>query len=223
MLWCANVNVPLKASSNQDGTGLLANWWRMQEAGLQGSVLVITDSKVAVYCAGGRTSLRLQFDPVKVSFPQVRRRRISAMSNPAIPNSRSTDWSGNPLVALGGRVVGIWRFVLATYLRDCRSSGPNTFWPGGQLVGGKVGVNLKAGKNLVAPSSAPAGFLRLNTLKTLPERELRPEWLSHQYGVIRDRSCCVAGASMSRLRRGYVPRRGGLLRHVRLRRKWCQG
>ena len=55
-------------------------------------------------------------------------------------------------------------------------------------VGGKVGVNLKAGKNLVGAFHQPRLVLcDLGTLKTLPQRELRAGLAEViKYGIIAD-------------------------------------
>src|SRR6185369_5064798 len=55
-------------------------------------------------------------------------------------------------------------------------------------VGGKVGVNLKAGKNLVGAFYQPRLVLcDLDTLKTLPPREYRGDLAEViKYGIIHD-------------------------------------
>ena len=97
----------------------------------------------------------------------------------------------SPVVALGGGVTGdIAGFVAATYLRGV----PFVQCPTTLLamvdasVGGKVGVNLPQGKNLVGAFHQPV-LVAIDpaTLRTLPTRELRcglAECVKH--AVIRD-------------------------------------
>jgi 3-dehydroquinate synthase len=96
------------------------------------------------------------------------------------------------IVALGGGVVGdLAGFVAATYLRGIPFvQAPTTLLAQvDSSVGGKVGVNLKAGKNLVGSFYQPRLVLcDLKTLDTLPARELRAGLAEViKYGVIFDR------------------------------------
>ena len=95
------------------------------------------------------------------------------------------------IIALGGGVVGdLAGFVAATYLRGVNFiQVPTTLLAQvDSSVGGKTAVNHKLGKNLIGAFYQPkAVFIDLETLKTLPEREIK-SGLGEvvKYGVISD-------------------------------------
>jgi 3-dehydroquinate synthase len=95
------------------------------------------------------------------------------------------------IVALGGGVVGdLAGFVAATYLRGVPFvQVPTTLLAQvDSSVGGKVGMNLKAGKNLVGAFHQPRLVLcDLATLASLPMREYRAGLAEViKYGIIYD-------------------------------------
>lgn len=97
------------------------------------------------------------------------------------------------VIALGGGVVGdLAGFVAATYLRGVPFvQVPTTLLAQvDSSVGGKVGVNLKAGKNLVGAFYQPRIVLcDLKTLRTLAPREFRAGLAEViKYGIIYDAS-----------------------------------
>src|SRR5205085_12209372 len=98
---------------------------------------------------------------------------------------------GSFIIALGGGVVGdLAGFVAATYLRGIPYlQVPTTLLAQvDSSVGGKVGVNLKAGKNLVGAFYQPRLVLcDLDTLKSLPPRQFRSGLAEViKYGIIYD-------------------------------------
>jgi len=120
------------------------------------------------------------------------------------------------IVALGGGVVGdLAGFVAATYLRGIPFvQVPTTLLAQvDSSVGGKTGVNLKAGKNLVGAFYQPQLVLcDLDALKTLPKREYVSGLAEViKYGVIYD---AVLFAQLERNLPKLLQRDGPTLRSV---------
>jgi len=100
---------------------------------------------------------------------------------------------GSLLIAFGGGIVGdVGGFLAAIYMRGIPYiQVPTTFLAQvDSSVGGKVGVNLPEGKNLVGNFHHPrAVFADIGVLGTLPERELKAGLMeSVKAGIIRDRA-----------------------------------
>jgi 3-dehydroquinate synthase len=100
---------------------------------------------------------------------------------------------GSLLIALGGGIVGdVGGFVASIFMRGIPYiQVPTTFLAQvDSSVGGKTGVNLPEGKNLVGSFHHPlAVFADIGLLETLPDRELRAGLMeSVKAGIIRDRA-----------------------------------
>jgi 3-dehydroquinate synthase len=139
---------------------------------------VITDSNVGQkFAKAALKSLSASgFEPVLITVPAGEKSKCLAVvekCHDQLAKHRLERKSF--IVALGGGVVGdLAGFVAATYLRGI----PFVQVPTSLLaqvdssVGGKTGVNLKSGKNLVGAFYQPRLVLcDLDTLRALPERE----------------------------------------------------
>jgi len=95
------------------------------------------------------------------------------------------------MIAVGGGVVGdLGGYAAASYLRGIRYvQVPTTLLSMvDSAVGGKTGINMPQGKNLIGAFHQPSLVLcDLNTLKTLPSREFRSGLAEIiKYGIIYD-------------------------------------
>jgi 3-dehydroquinate synthase len=100
---------------------------------------------------------------------------------------------GSLVIAFGGGIVGdVGGFLAAIFMRGIPFvQVPTTLLAQvDSSVGGKVGVNLPEGKNLVGNFHQPrAVFADIGVLGTLPDRELRAGLMeSVKAGIIRDRT-----------------------------------
>lgn len=191
------VTVPLGARSYPIliGSNLLAQLGRRCAALKLGRrCAIISDMNVARrYAATAEKSLRAAgFEPVRIVVAPGETAKSLATVQSCYDKLAAHRLERNSFViALGGGVVGdLAGFVAATYLRGIPFvQVPTTLL--GQVdssVGGKVGVNLKAGKNLVGSFHQPRLVLcDLDTLKTLPPREYRAGLAEViKYGIIYD-------------------------------------
>lgn len=143
-------------------------------------VAVITDDKVATMPVA--TTLRDGLDRAGLKHAQ--------MVVPEGDASKSLDMAAtlyerlivagmrrkDVIVALGGGVIGdLAGFVAATYLRGIAFvQVPTTLLSHDSSIGGKVGVNLPQGKNLVGAFYPPRAVLfHLQALQSLPDRQWR--------------------------------------------------
>ncbi len=192
-----SIIVPLENRSYaiKVGAGLLARLGvECAELKLGRRCAVITDSNVGKrFAKPALKSLSAAgFDPVLIAVPAGEKSKRLAFVEKCHDQLAAHRLERKSfIVALGGGVVGdLAGFVAATYLRGI----PFVQVPTSLLaqvdssVGGKTGVNLKAGKNLVGAFYQPQLVLcDLDVLKTLPKREYISGLAEVvKYGVIYD-------------------------------------
>ena len=167
---------------------------RCRSLGLGARCAIITDAHVApLFAAAAEKSLRSAgFAPVVLTVPAGETAKSLKNVQRCYDQLAAHRLERKSfVVALGGGVVGdLAGFVAATYLRGVPFvQVPTTLLAQvDSSVGGKVGVNLAAGKNLVGAFYQPRLVLcDLDTLKTLPLRELRAGLAEViKYGIIYD-------------------------------------
>jgi 3-dehydroquinate synthase len=155
---------------------------------------VITDSNAGKqYAKAALQSLAASgFAPVLVTVPAGEKsKRVAMVENCYDQLAAHRLERKSFIVALGGGVVGdLAGFVAATYLRGVPFvQVPTTLLAQvDSSVGGKTGVNLKAGKNLVGAFYQPRLVLcDLDTFQTLPRREFVSGLAEViKYGIIYD-------------------------------------
>jgi len=191
------VKVPLGTRSYQIniGAGLLSQLGRdCKRLGLGTRCAIISDRNVApLYGRKVEASLaRAGFEPTVLAVPAGETAKSFKTVQACYDQLAAKRLERKSfIVALGGGVVGdLAGFVAATYLRGVAFvQVPTTLLAQvDSSVGGKVGVNLKAGKNLVGSFYQPRLVLcDLDTLGTLPVRELRAGLAEViKYGIIYD-------------------------------------
>ncbi len=139
---------------------------------------VITDRNVAKFYADAalKSLVSAGFDPVLITVPAGETSKSLEMASRCFERLAAARLERKSfVVALGGGVIGdLAGFVAAAYLRGIPFvQVPTTLLAQvDSSVGGKVGVNLPAGKNLVGAFYQPSFvFCDLSTLDTLPKRE----------------------------------------------------
>jgi 3-dehydroquinate synthase len=177
------------------GNGLLARLGtECRKANLGPRCALISDKHVAPrYAAAAERSLtEAGFEPVQLTVPAgetAKSLNVVGDCYDALAAHRLERKSF--VIALGGGVVGdLAGFVAATYLRgvDFVQVPTTLLAQVDSSVGGKTGINLKAGKNLVGAFHQPRLVLcDLDTLETLPAREFRAGLAEViKYGIIHD-------------------------------------
>jgi 3-dehydroquinate synthase len=122
-----------------------------------------------------------------------RNKRLAQLEKLADQMVRAGADRQSALLALGGGVVGdVGAFLASIFLRGIPVVQiPTTLLAQvDSAIGGKTGVNLKAGKNLLGTFHQPLAVLvDPDVLTTLPEREYRSGLFeAMKYGVIHDRA-----------------------------------
>ena len=162
--------------------------------GLSKRCVLITDTNVEpLYGATAIQSLRSSgFEPTQIVIPAGEKSKNLNLAQKCLETLASHRLDRKSfLIALGGGVVGdLGGFIASTYLRGIGFvQVPTTLLAQvDSSVGGKVGVNLKSGKNLVGAFYQPRLVLcDLATLSTLPLREFRAGMAEViKYGIIYD-------------------------------------
>ena len=177
------------------GKNLIGEAGRLiRELGIKGRLMVVTNSTVAGWyrepLAQSLAAAGYQADVVEI--PDGEEYKSLEQANLIYDRLAELQYDRKSvLVALGGGVVGdLTGFVAATYMRGIKFIQiPTTLLAQvDSSIGGKVAVNHPKGKNLIGSFYQPVLVITdVNTLKTLPERELSSgmaEVLKH--GLIRD-------------------------------------
>ncbi len=195
MLYDVPVNLGDRSYNIHIGAGILDRLGELcAEVGLKGKCLIITDENVAGHYA--KTALhsleRAGFSACLATLPAGEQTKCGDQVFELYSRCIECGLDRKSfVVALGGGVIGdLAGFVAATYLRGI----PFVQVPTSLLamvdssVGGKTGINLPEGKNLVGAFYQPELVLAdLHTLKTLPPREYRAGLAEvAKYGIIYD-------------------------------------
>ena len=156
-------------------------------------VFVLTSAPI--WALWGQDFVASFAEPPVVLFlePGERHKTVASVERLLRQMARAGGDRGSLLIAFGGGIVGdVGGFAAAIYMRGIPSvQVPTTFLSQvDSSVGGKTGVNLPEGKNLVGSFHHPlAVFADIEVLGTLPDRELRAGLMeSVKAGIIRDRT-----------------------------------
>jgi len=158
------------------GEGLLSGltgWLR--EADLSPPFLAVSDARVAaLYESPTRRALECSF--VSVAAGEEHKSEATLSQLYTAFTEAGMDRYGTVVALGGGVLLDLAGFAAATYMRGIRWAALPTSLLGmvDAGLGGKVGINLQAGKNLIGAFHAPSIVLAdLSTLSTLPPAETR--------------------------------------------------
>lgn len=172
------VNPPYEAAV---GAGLLDRLGELLRPLAAGSVMVVTEENVApLYLDRAAASLSAAGFTVRTAVLPAGEATKSAQYYVNLLERFAPLTRSDTVLALGGGVLSdLAGFAAATYLRGIRSVNvPTTLLAMvDAAVGGKTGIDLPTGKNLVGAFCQPALVVCDPTLlTTLPPRELRSGW-----------------------------------------------
>jgi 3-dehydroquinate synthase len=173
--------IPGHAGRVLAGPGLLAQAGTLcADAGLRGTCAVITDDNVGRLHGPAVTAALAAagFSPHLLAVPAGESSKSMAAAENLVDRMLAAGLDrGSFVVALGGGVVGdLAGFVAAIYLRGipCVQIPTTIVAQVDSSIGGKTGVNARAGKNLIGAFHQPRLVLADTlTLATLPDREYR--------------------------------------------------
>ncbi len=159
------------------GHGLLGRLPGLLGEGMQRVALVCPDDLPGPASAV-RHALATSYDVLDLPVPPGERAKTAAVAADCWERLGAAGFTRSDAVVTvgGGATTDLGGFVAATWLRGVRVVHVPTTLLGmvDAAVGGKTGINIAAGKNLVGAFHEPAGVLcDLDSLTTLPEAELR--------------------------------------------------
>jgi len=163
------------------GDGILVSALAAELEAMRASRAVLVSEPGAWEAVGERTAAGLRergLTVVRVMLPQGEAaKRLAVVEAAASELASHRVERSEPLVAIGGGALGDTAgFLAATYLRGVRFiQVPTTLVAQiDSAIGGKTGVDLPEGKNLVGAFHQPAAIvIDVATLRTLPGRQLR--------------------------------------------------
>jgi 3-dehydroquinate synthase len=178
------------------GSGILESLAKRMPAltGKKRKVIFLLTSPEIWGLWGERLKASLPQEPVVLFLPPGERyKRMAQVERLATEMAKAGADRSSLLVAFGGGVIGdVGGFLSAIYMRgiDYIQVPTTLLSQVDSSVGGKTGVNLQTGKNLVGCFYPPQAVIAdIDLLRTLPQRELRSGiYESIKAGLIRDAS-----------------------------------